>query len=618
MSNGDGFLQTLVSKCPVQRLYLTQPNLDIIKISHHLRELHLQMDRCVQSHVDLIGEHCQLLRSLTISSAIFCDADGLKMGAMRNLKDFRLIDATLGKLVSLPQSLEKFSASIASLATEGTVSYHKSRKYHSLYISPSFSISAAAIQLIASICTLSGLKGLNLMTSQGAIGQVLFPVKTFYLLLNSLPELEDLVLDRCLFGSQNGTYDNPVRVPIVHDTLKSIKLLCSTRDTIVPYIKSAPNLVAFEATNAEQSVASLGPILSQSPYVRSLTLRLESPRSGNARAASVPMSNSRRGLEQWRVSKSESADSFLSASHPKKRSSAMPKLNLTPGTETRRKEKSPRGENSTFASHMLTIGRHFQGMRFLTEISVEGATESVISSLLRFEHLHSVRLSKSQLCDSTLGRIMSSLRKLRDIDLERCKTLTSLESLKSCQLARVSVRNCPDIVGPISLKGSDFPNLEVIALGQLHSVSSLVLHDLPQLRWVTLSNIESPSVITVCDVPRLYDMALDNVSTTRMRIYASDLHRLYIDCGKNFDSESSFGDENASIHLQVPSLQKFSWQGDDVPFDVVMHLVAKTPKLQVFELPLTAMESVESFTESVKGSCPLLKRISCGDGEVPL
>jgi hypothetical protein len=215
-----------------------------------------------------------------------------------------------------------------------------------------------------------------------------------------------------------------------------------------------------------------------------------------------------------------------------------------------------------------------------------------VAALRRFKHLHSIRLSNSQLCDSTLARLISDITTIRDVNLERCKGVTSLHPLKGSQLARVSVRNCPDIAGSISLNGSDFPNLEVITLGQLHFVSSLVLHDLPRLRWVTLSNIESPSVITVCDVPRLYDMALDNVSTTRMRIYASDLHRLYIDCGKNFDSESSFGDENASIHLQVPSLQKFSWQGDDVPFDVVMHLVAKTPKLQVFELPLTAMESV--------------------------
>jgi hypothetical protein len=115
--NGQSLLQTLVSKCPVQRLYLTEPNLDIIKISPHLRELHLQLDQVVQSHADLIGEHCQLLRSLTISSATFCDAEGLRFGEWRNLKEFRLIDATLGKLCSLPQSLEMLSATITSITT---------------------------------------------------------------------------------------------------------------------------------------------------------------------------------------------------------------------------------------------------------------------------------------------------------------------------------------------------------------------------------------------------------------------------------------------------------------------------------------------------------------------
>jgi hypothetical protein len=118
-SAGTGFLKLLVTKCPVQRLYLSEANIEIVKFSQHLRELHIQVGNIVQSHVEMIGKHCELLRSFTISSACVCNDEGLNFDNWRSLKEFRLIDATLGKLCSLPPNLIKLSATIASISTEG-------------------------------------------------------------------------------------------------------------------------------------------------------------------------------------------------------------------------------------------------------------------------------------------------------------------------------------------------------------------------------------------------------------------------------------------------------------------------------------------------------------------
>eukprot|EP01122_Echinamoeba_exundans_P010562 TRINITY_DN3980_c0_g1_i1.p2 TRINITY_DN3980_c0_g1~~TRINITY_DN3980_c0_g1_i1.p2 ORF type:complete len:931 (-),score=96.96 TRINITY_DN3980_c0_g1_i1:86-2878(-) len=614
-SAGEGFLKMLVTKCPVQRLYLSESNLEIVKISHHLRELHLQVGNIVQSQVDVIGSNCQLLRSLTISSACLCNQEGLRFDGWRSLQDFRLIDATLGKLCSLPPNLTKISATIASISTE-----------------------AASVQLISSICHLKELKGLNLMTSQGSMGQVYLPIQAFNLILTSLPALEDLVLDRGLFGGSSSNLDNPIRIPIVHNTLKSIKLLCSVHDSIVPYVKSAPNLVSFESTNLDQSVSSLASITARSPNIRSLQLCLETPLTmESARATSTPNPNYRApSPDHQRPSQSDSQDSLLSSS--RERRSSLPKLDLTDdGLHRGGRHRADKKVNPISGKRLnaLKSANHYQlanvsyqlhSIRFLTEISIDGAAESVAARLPHFRHLHRIRFAKCQLSDALLLRLKSDLKSMRDLDLERCKGVSCVDSLKGSQLARISIRSCPDFVGPININGSDFPNLEVINLGQLYFVSTLVLYNLPQLRWVTLSNIESPSVINVSDVPRLYDIAFDNVSSTKIRVHSSGLCRLYIDCGQSFDSESTSeeGDGGASarnaasIHLKVPNLEKFSWQGEDIPIDVAMHVVTKTPKLQQFEMPSTSSEDVEPFKALVRESCPLLKVISCGDGEVPL
>jgi hypothetical protein len=469
------------------------------------------------------------------------------------------------------------------------------------------------------------------------MGRIHFPIQALNLILASLPVLEDLVLDRGLFGGSKANLDNPMHIPIVHNTLKSIKLLCSVHDSIVPYVKSAPSLVSFESTNLDQSISSLASITARSPNIRSLQLCLETPITmDSARATSTPNPNFRApSPDHTRSSPSESEDTLPAS---RERRSSLPKLDLTDGglhRGTRHhgdKKVNPisgkRLNKIKSANHyqLANVSYQLQSIRFLTEISIEGAAESVASRLPHFKHLHRIRFAKCQLSDALLLRLKADLKSMRDLDLERCKGVSCIDSLKGSQLARISIRSCPDFVGPISINGSDFPNLEVINLGQLYFVSSLVLYNLPQLRWVTLSNIESPSVINVSDVPRLYDIAFDNVSSTKIRVHSIGLRRLYIDCGQSFDSESTSDEGDgasstrsaASIHLKVPNLEKFSWQGEDIPIDVAMHVVTKTPKLQQFEMPSTSSEDIEPFKALVRESCPQLKVISCGDGEVLL
>lgn len=436
-------------------------------------------------------------------------------------------------------------------------------------------------------------------------------------------------MDRNLFGGSRPTLDEAVHIPIVHNNLKFLKLLSASEETWIPFVKSVPSLLAFESTNLAQSIASLASITAGSPNIRSLQLCLDAPNTEDGRSTSTPS-------VAWHEKRSENGmraggDSISSA----ERRGSLPKLNLESGLKKRSRKQLQESKRSAISINqkhparpnyqLANAGYQLHSIRFLTEISVDGAAESVAARLPYFKHLHRIRFSRCQLSDALLSKVAHELKTLRDVDLERCVGVSTIDTLKGSSVARISIKSCPDLTGPINLHGGDFANLEILTLAQLNFVSSIVLYNLPQLRWATLANIESPSVINISDVPRLFDVALDNVLSTQIRVHSKSLCRLYLDLGQSIDSPtSSDGDggetvaPQASIHLKVANLEKFSWQGERIPISTAVGVISKTPKLQQLELPSTSVEDVQPFATHVRESCPLLKIISCGDGDVPL
>eukprot|EP01122_Echinamoeba_exundans_P001648 TRINITY_DN11665_c0_g1_i1.p1 TRINITY_DN11665_c0_g1~~TRINITY_DN11665_c0_g1_i1.p1 ORF type:complete len:923 (+),score=151.07 TRINITY_DN11665_c0_g1_i1:550-3318(+) len=599
-------MDQLLALMPLDRLVLLEEGLPLVKKAPYLTQLRLQLTTFDQGKADMIADACPQLRSLSLMSTKFSSEPGVDFGVFSSLSELHLMDARLGIIAGHCSSLTSLSMVIFS----------------------SFSKECTTTTIDA-IRGLPELRVLNLMTSHSDLGVKSVAATGLPTLLESLPKLEDLVFDRDLF--RHGTHGDPTTtVSIKHENLKSVKIISSDDDTEVPCVSSAPRLISFQSSSVTESICSLESICAGSKNLRQLKLRLQRE---SQQQDDEP--------DFYRLSLSATVSPVTTPPDTARISSIS-----EPGTRYvgKRKHASdlagfPHADPMRRA--LVKACQRLDRLHFLSELSIDGAAESLAARLPMCKFLHSLSFSNCHLASPLLARLTSSLPSLRNLELDHCSGFDSLDSIHGMKIARLKVRSCTDLFGDLRFSEDYFPNLEVIRVEQVSAVTAVIVRNLPELRSAIFRNIDAPSRIKVLGTPRLLDLALDNVSCTTISVKAPELRSLYVECGlaadddpdarvnlkssahiyadsPRSDSRSVIMGPTYSLHFVTPKLERFWFEGEDVPVDTTLALAKKHPNLEVFQIPLINIEEIDEFTSMIAVSCPQLRSINCGDGDISL
>eukprot|EP01122_Echinamoeba_exundans_P011021 TRINITY_DN424_c0_g1_i2.p1 TRINITY_DN424_c0_g1~~TRINITY_DN424_c0_g1_i2.p1 ORF type:complete len:632 (-),score=72.03 TRINITY_DN424_c0_g1_i2:97-1992(-) len=576
----------LIKLAPWRKIHIKGEGFDHLSMVPQLRHLQLQIEHVDQKGLNFIADSCPRLKILCLTSARVSPHETLDLSVLHRVEELALVDCELaGSIVSLPKRLRIFYATVRTVDA-----------------------CALADKFIDAICACRHLRKLHLASADSGFKTACFKVDSITRFISSLPNLEDLALDRDMFGrgSQLSTPTSPVA--IVHAKLLSIKIFSTQTRNILPFVQYAPNLYAFEATDHFESLASIENIARYSLSLRSIKLKFDREQLRISEES------------QHQKSAGSSADSVLSPITPRRlvrcRSHSTISGSSPPNPHIRDIAPGRTRPLSAARSRNLAkvIGDCFKTLPSLIYVSLTGATEKVTNSLFKLRQLRKLHLNNCSVLTATLENLLRDLKTIRFVDVERCDLLDSVASLRSEKLASFRIASCPDLRGDVYFSGDCFPRLEIVDISNQNELSNVSFVDLPSLRLLTLQSIACAGPVCLDNVPNLNEVVLDGIACPKLSIQAPKLHRLFVDCDQTYDEECV--GSGIAVSIKTKELRRISWNVDCAELDIFVPLLKTSPDLEVLDFPQVAMEDVSHLVSTLSMSCPLLRSIGCSDGDL--
>jgi hypothetical protein len=434
-------------------------------------------------------------------------------------------------------------------------------------------------------------------------------------MLETLKHLEDIAIDRELFGRENLSKSESSTIPISHYKLKQVKLICGFERGIHPVASYLPGLRVFESTDHVETILSLDDLTRFSTGLRRLFLKFDRNILNKNEGISVGLSrddNADALSRSARALTRKRSRSFADAAAVNRSS------NSAPSRVFAKKVVAHDVPDLTLHSTSSEIAFRLQRLAYLTHVSLTGATDMIVSSLPTFRYLCKVRLCGCDVTSHILAETMSICESIREVALERCRGFDSLESLTCSKLVYLAISSCPDLNSKLVIDGSSLPALEILSISNQPKLGAITVSNLIELRWMTLRQCNAFS-LRISHVPNLLDLALESVTVLQMRIEAANLMRLFLDCARTFVSEEVNPDNiDVTVHINAPELRRMSWQADDNSVEEALAVFAKCPKLEKLDLPSVSAEDVEPMKDEFHKACPALKSVDCADADVQL
>jgi hypothetical protein len=568
----------LIKLAPWRKIHIKGEGFDHLSMVPQLRHLQLQIAHVDDKIVSFIANSCPRLKALYLTSSRISQCEALDLGVLHRVEELALVDCDLsGSVVTLPKRLRILSATIRTVDE-----------------------CVLADRFIEAVCACRHLRKLHLASAESAFTTACFKVDSITKLISSLPLLEDLALDRDMFGRGSSLRTPTVPVAIVHNKLLSIKIFSSQTRNILPFVQYAPNLYAFEATDHFESLASIENIARFSPSLRSIRLKFDRDQLGIS--------------EQTQHHKS--GGSIVTPITP--RSLVRRRSHSASSPNPHIRDLVPSGPRLLSASSSRNlakvVGDCFKSLPSLIYVSLTGATEKVTNSLFKLRMLRKLHLNNCALLTSTLESLVRDLKTIRIVDLERCNLLDSVAPLKSERLASLRISSCPDLKGDVSFCGESLPGLEIADISNQSDLGSLSFVDLPLLRLLKLQFVTCDGPVRLDGVSNLNEVVFDGLACPKLSIQAPKLHRLFVDCDQVYQEDSN--GSGIEVDIQAKELRKISWNIDCAQLDAVLPLLMCSKHLQFLEFPQVAMEDVAPIRPTLSSVCPLLRSIGCSDGEL--
>lgn len=582
LDGGDTTLYSLIldQKGSLRSLNIKLADLELLSRVPDLRNLQLQAPEFNQSHVDTIALRCPKIQSLTLMSSVI-SMDSVDLSSLSLLEKFVMFDCQLGKIDKLPVSLQSFCATIDVMKSN-----------------------SCADGLMAAICCCKNLREVYLCTSQAETHTASFTSSAIKVLLETLPSIEDLVVDRELFGRDTLGDENPSIIPFSHRRLRNLKFVCGLDRGVFPAVGETPKLRSFESTGHRETIESLAGLSRNPLNVRSIALKLDRKAVKEVEGFGVV---EQPGSIEMSLSLGSAIVAEAPGTPPEKRAfrSAPPAFDLSPAST---------------AETSSEISASLQKLKYLASFSLTGGTDLIVCCLPTFSYLSKIALKGCDVPSHVLAETVSICQNIREVSLDHCSGLDSLAPLRSPKLAYFAISSCPDLQSKVIIDGDSFPALEIVSLSRQRKLGSVTISNLSQLRWATVENCNASS-LRVFGVPALVDLALETVTMHQMRLECSGLMRLFLDCGRTVISSEAGAEESPaeiSVVVVAPLLRRLSWQTDDSSVEASTSLFAQSPLLEQVDLPSMSTEDVHPLREQLKNACPYLKTVSCSDGDVAL
>jgi hypothetical protein len=243
--------QALIHKGPWRKIHIRHDSLDMLSMLPQLRYLQLQIAQIDQKVVDQLAAMCPRLQSLLLTSTRF-DKSGVDLSVLNRIQDLALPDAYLGSITKLPRRMRSLTVTIMAIDNHDV-----------------------ADSFMSAVLTCNHLRKLHLYTAQSEFKTASFTSESLRGILENLKLLEDLSLDRDMFGRERLAASFVTVIPINHPKLLTFRMISTFVRTFLPYIEYAPSLLSFSATNHLESITSIEAMSLFSPNLRSLQLRFD-------------------------------------------------------------------------------------------------------------------------------------------------------------------------------------------------------------------------------------------------------------------------------------------------------------------------------------------------------
>lgn len=407
---------------------------------------------------------------------------------------------------------------------------------------------------ISAICRCTTLRSLHLLASPGETHTAVFHSSDAVRVFSSLPRMEEIALDRDMFGREVAPGQSPVEVEIRHETVQRISFHSSLDPKVVLKVVYAPLLRSFEANSHSDSMA----------FVEHL-------------AASVNSST----LQNLRVK-----------FNPHK---------LLNGATSESNE---------------TLSRALTRCQSVRRMHIRGGPPSAIMELCCLQNMHTMTLTDCTI-HMDPDRSLSNVPSLRDVSFHRCRALNNISCLKSPVLTRLSISGCSDLRGSLAFLGKHLPCLETLSISHQGHLGDVVVRDFPELRWLSLVHLHAKS-LSVDTNQNLRDLTVEAAAITKTKIIAPRLQRMYFDCARYFGSLDSDNAEEVQIKIDAPALVRVSLDAEDVDLEMILHALDRSKTLERIDLNSVLVEELSMLEGPIRDRFPCLRFVGCNDGDVVL
>jgi hypothetical protein len=439
-------------------------------------------------------------------------------------------------------------------------------------------------------------------------------------MLEALKKLEDIAIDRELFGRDNLSKDEAATIPLSHNHLQRVKLICGFERGLHPVAAHLPRLRVFESNDHEETILSLDALSLFSSCLRGLLIKFDKSllsKNDGLDGAGGPVAASRD------VSSLDPLKRSLRALARKRSrsfggSGVIRGAGLSSPASIMYSAKKGGNTNLSAMSGSSDVVARLQRFKYLVSVSLNGATETIVACLPSFSYLAKLRLANCDLQSHILAETLSVCENIRKLQIERCRGFDSVESLTCSKLAYLSISSCPDLRSKVIIDGANLPALEFVNISHQPKLGAITMTNLAELRWVTLQHCNASS-LRIAAVPSLLDLALETVTVFDLRVEASHLIRLFLDCARTFVSEETGGQVvDVSIAIDTPELRRLSWQADDTALERAISVFSGCSKLDKLDLPSVSSEEVDLVKDELHRMCPTLRSVGCADADIDL